>query len=232
MEPRPDLAFGPIPRDLARCTREVDALRARLALAQADLEADMFHGTRFARAAPNPALTAETAALVRRFFGTEPAVPTVECRGQLCKMVGPVPIEAWRQRLEADPEFRLRIESVSCCRPIIYAMKTAEQQAATRWLHRVADAFVAGPAPAICQKQHAPEGMLNLELELPATGQPNGDGVAGRLALKLGGPLFSAPVARCIADAFVSSMQGIAVPQPTPAAKAHRRLRFPLAPAR
>jgi hypothetical protein len=230
MVPRPDLAFASIPSDVASCNREAESLRARLALAQADLEADMPLGTRFARGAPNPALTEETAALLRRIFGTETGAPTVACRGQVCQVVGPRPIETWRQRLESDPEFRLRREGSTCCQELFYFMKTTAQLAATRWVARLAEAFVAGPAPASCQQKHpAAAGMLNLEFELPATGQPNAEGVEGRPALKLSGPLFGSPVAQCIAAEFASSMQGAAVPQATPAAKAYRRLRYPLA---
>jgi hypothetical protein len=121
----------------------------------------------------------------------------------------------------------MRIARGMCCRPIIYALKTAEQLAATRWLARVADAFIAGPAPATCQQQHAAEGMLNLKFELPS-----GDGVAARVGLKLSGPLFGAPIARCIAEAFAGSMQQTLPPPSSPAAEVGRRLRFPLTPAR
>jgi RNA polymerase sigma-70 factor (ECF subfamily) len=231
--PKPNLAFGPIPTDPAGCKREIDNLRERLAVAQADVEADLPLDTRFARSAPNPTLTAETTALSRRIFGTEAGAPTAECRGQVCKLTGPEPMARWRQRLDADPEFRLRREGGMCCTEILYMMKTPEQLAATRWLHRLADAFVTGPAPAACAQKHAAaEGMLNLELELPATGQPNAEGVTGRLALRLGGPLMGSPLAACLADEAAHTLLTTAVPQPTAAAKAYRRLKYPLAPSR
>jgi RNA polymerase sigma-70 factor (ECF subfamily) len=233
MVPKPSVAFGPIPGDVTGCNREAESLRRRLATAQADLEADMFPETRFARAEPNQSLTDETTALVRRVFGTDSGAPTVECRGQVCKVTGPQPSDSWRQRLEADAEFRQRREGGTCCKDIFYVMKTAEQLAAVQWLARMADAFMAGPAPGNCQKKDSSaEGMLNLDFELPATGQPNGEGVEGKLALKLGGPLFGAPVAKCIVDEFASTMQATAVPQPTAAARTSRRLRYPLASPR
>jgi hypothetical protein len=228
--PRPDLTFGPLPGDPEGCRGEVDALRARLATAQADAEADMRPDRRYEKSAPNPRLTAETNAIVRRVFGGDGAAPLADCRGIVCKMSGPQPFDGWRRRLEEDADFRIRTERAMCCAPILFVMKTPEQLAATLWLRKLGDAFVAGPAPAACDKEHRAQGTLIVTLKLPATGQTNEDGLPGRLTARYGGPLADTPLAHCIAAELARTVLATTPPSPTAAASASRRLQFPIAP--
>jgi RNA polymerase sigma-70 factor (ECF subfamily) len=229
--PKPTLAFGPIPTDVAGCQREVEVLRVRLERAQADVEADMFVETRFKKNGPNPALTTEIAGLVRRALAAEPSPPTVECRGMVCKLMGPEPSDPWRKRLEDDPEFRLRHDGGACCTQIFYLMRTPPQVAAARWLDKLGDAFIGGPAPAACEKKHKAEGTLKMALELPAPGSPNEEGLVGQPSVKFKGPLADSPLAKCIADELARTALDAAVPEPPAAAKVYKRLKFPLVPA-
>jgi RNA polymerase sigma-70 factor (ECF subfamily) len=224
MGPRPNTSFGPIPSTADLCDREAISLRSRLELARGDLEREMYPDRRFQRSPVNPALTAEINAEIRRIFSSEPTAPVAECRGITCKLGGTDPSGA-RTRLEADREFRLRLEASQCCRPVIFVMKTPVQLAAVQWLSKLLDDFAAGAAVAGCEKRHRGDGVLTVILRLKDPSEATVDPVS----VEMSGALSEGPFGSCIAEEVARALRNAVPPAPAANAWVQRRFELPLA---
>ena len=179
---------------------------------------------RFQRSSVNPALTAEVNSEIKRIFGNEPTAPVAECRGVTCKLGGTDPSGA-RTRLEADCEFRLRLEASMCCRPVIFVMKTPAQLAAAEWLRELLDDFAAGDAVAGCEKRHGVEGVLTVILKLKDPSETTMDPIS----VEMSGALSEGPFGSCIAEEAARALRNAVPPAPPATAAVQRRFELPLA---
>jgi RNA polymerase sigma-70 factor, ECF subfamily len=226
--PRPELSG-----DIESCRRVVSSLRTRLALAQAEANGSASPVEVFATATANVGLTEELRAEITRIFSGQSQAPSVECRAMVCKVTWSAGIAAApRRNFEAELDSRKREASLSPDGTVFAVMKTSEERAAMRWLTNLRDVFVSSSAPATCERMHPEEGTLTVDLQVPATGEPNADGIVDRVSAAYGDVLMGTPFARCIADELARGALATEPPIPTAAAKVRMRLQLPLSAAR
>jgi RNA polymerase sigma-70 factor (ECF subfamily) len=213
----PPSTTKPLPSDLAACRAERAAIGSALATVRSEIDRDLHPPERYVRNAPNPALTAEIDAEVRRIFGpADPARPAIDCRGAICRATfSGADLNGPRRRMETDPVIRSRVDEMSVGGPEAYfVMAPGPRTNVMEHLKKLVTAFQASGALGSCYARHPQAGTLRVQLLVPKTGDKNEDGDEGKIAVRYASSLDGTPAGRCIADEIARTI--LAAPLPAP----------------
>jgi RNA polymerase sigma factor (sigma-70 family) len=227
----------PAPATTAACRSELADAERRLAVMKQTIDHDMRLSLRWERERPNPTLTAEFDAIVRKTLEVAPGSFTVmvQCRGQVCRLQldrasFPDPNNT-HKRLQNAAELRGRIEGEMLSGWDKYIL-VAPAGAALGMdiLKGIIAELIASPALGACEAQHAPTGRIEAQLQLPRTGEANQDGDEAKIAMRIGGALAGTPFARCFEAAVSPLVARTRIPALVTRATLYKHLDFPRAP--
>jgi RNA polymerase sigma factor (sigma-70 family) len=223
---------GPPPADLDRCRAELVEAERRLRTMIEVIERSPPPERRWERSAPDPALTGERDALARKILGLPADAPaiTVACRADVCRVdfdrqAFPGPND-WKRLF--TPEWRRGVGPMSLgAWTSHFVIEPRDATGGRELINRLHGELLASPGLRDCEAGLSPAGQLDLELVVPAGGQPAWNGEAGKIGWRTGGPLWSTRFARC----FEAELAGLLARTPLPAkvtgAKVQRRFSFP-----
>ena len=192
---------------------------------------------RWKRERPNPTLTAEFDAIVRKTLEVAPGSFTVmvQCRGQVCRLQldrasFPDPNNT-HKRLQNAAELRGRIEGeMSSGWDKYILVAPAGAALGMDILKGIIAELIASPALGACEAQHAPTGRIEAQLQLPRTGEANQDGDEAKIAMRIGGALAGTSFARCFEAAVSPLVARTRIPALVTRATLYKQLDFPRAP--
>jgi RNA polymerase sigma-70 factor (ECF subfamily) len=223
----------PLPPTLGPCRAEALALGARLASALADVEENLDPLERFAKAAPDPGLSAEITAEMRRVLATSDPAYRAECRADVCQFRGPEPAHVWRRTLSREEGLGWRLGGMQSelYSPLWFAtVKSDAELESGRWLQAKLDEL-AGTARERCAREHPQAaGKLDVRLAISLLGQGSAAGTTQELSAEYGHELAATPVGACVAAALERALATTQAPATAVAAQAHRVLSFPAGP--
>jgi RNA polymerase sigma-70 factor (ECF subfamily) len=126
-EPGPELIV-PETTTLEACAQARSTVQAKLDEVARQMDASRAPRDQYDNGPPNPALTNEATALVRRALAGVSPLPTVECRAQTCRVLptaGGLEDSQLRQRLDEDRDLSARVSRTACCdRGLYYTFKS------------------------------------------------------------------------------------------------------------
>jgi hypothetical protein len=224
-----------VPVTAAACGAELAAAEQMLASMTTAIERDLPPKPGWDQGQPNPPLTAEMDALVRKNLGLPPATSdvSVECRGQVCRVQANrqafPDLGAFDQKL-MTPELRRRAESVMVVSGVnYYRMASAGAVNGIDLTHRMFEELRASPALRRCEREHLPTGRIDVQISV-SNSEREPDDEPDPFTLHFGGGLAGTPFGRCLEAVLSSILAHTPVPPLVTGALHTERLDFPRAP--
>ena len=217
--------------DRAACALALPAAQRRLADMQGTIARQMSPFSRYGGGAANPKLTATISAIVDRALGADVRRfgLRIDCKADVCRLTtaekGHKHEDAWRPRLERDPDFARHSEGTAVG-PDGYLFRIGDptRPQGRDFIRDLLRGFRAGPALAACAAAHpGVAGELELRLNLPNDAGPNA------LEADHGGALAGSPLGRCVKEAIARDVLPTQPPARVRGAMVFTTFKFPLA---
>jgi hypothetical protein len=232
------LAIAPMPQTHALCQSELELGIKRLAMMKSEIERNFVaFSERFKGAGPNPNLTVEFNQLVRANLELPigSSEVTVECRGFICRV-------EFANKLLPDDMVSQKTKMSS-----IVKGKLSKRIASSGWessgqyyqivpdgtayggdiVKDVYHNLLASTSLAACETKHSPKGTLDLDFEIPPTGEMNQDGELGKISAHLTGRFMDTAFGRCVEASLAQILERTPVPSEVSQGKLYGHAIFP-----
>jgi RNA polymerase sigma factor (sigma-70 family) len=161
--------WPPIPDEAGACKRVLDDLGQRLQRARNVVLQNRPLHEQFAETSANPTLTRWMEGVVAKVLGGTPEEidVLVECRGQICGLMGPERLDTWTHRIDMNNEVHLRIKTMMVghySAGMYLHLKSDEEIIRDKEMARVIDEAMTSPHARRCADENRQLETLSVSL--------------------------------------------------------------------